>query len=723
MRITRLQVENVRRHSKLDLELARGLTVIRGPNESGKTTIQRAIELGLTRRVTSASADLEAIRTWGSSDEARPMVRIEFEQEEDDGVHAGVVEKTFRGAKGAVRMEYEGQTIEDPALADQVLAELTGVPTEAFFRSTASIRHHEVADLARDEAALRDRLQASISGADRGTSRARKKLDKALHELNTKGEKNPGRLKVAEAEVTRAGAAVETGEAALAQLERDRDRLSLARETRTEADAALTERRSLLEKARQAERLTAERDAARERFERYRTAVQVSDEIAQLHETHPARDPLPVLRTTIGRLRNVDMRMHELQAILSGEVEVKYELDTPQPRSWRPTAIVAILLIVAGIAAAAASQLAYLNPPNGLIIPLALVIIGSVLAILGRRQRISALGFRQQQQLREVEIDRRLRGRSQLEQELQQAELEMANQLSGLELPDMAAAEALLSAEEAHVAKIDVLSAQLEGLVGREPPDVLPGVRDAAALEIDQKTGALDALGPIAKEPRARERLEVEVKDAERAVESARDEEANARAKVEQNTVDAEEVAGQTERLAAWQEQLASLQRRARVYDLTLKAIDTAERATMRTATRYLEKHMVGDLARVTDGRYRRVRVDDATLGIEVFAPERGDWVDVSALSQGTLDLVYLAARIGLVRLVTGDRRPPLVMDDPFVTFDDDRARRALELLRTISAGFQVIYLTTSDRYDAAADVVRVLEGPTAADLEPAGAA
>ena len=39
-------------------------------------------------------------------------------------------------------------------------------------------------------------------------------------------------------------------------------------------------------------------------------------------------------------------------------------------------------------------------------------------------------------------------------------------------------------------------------------------LRDAAALEIEQKTSALEALGPIAKEPRARERLEVEVRDA-----------------------------------------------------------------------------------------------------------------------------------------------------------------------------------------------------------------
>jgi uncharacterized protein YhaN len=97
--------------------------------------------------------------------------------------------------------------------------------------------------------------------------------------------------------------------------------------------------------------------------------------------------------------------------------------------------------------------------------------------------------------------------------------------------------------------------------------------------------------------------------------------------------------------------------------------------------------------------------------------------VDVSSLSQGTLDTVYLAARIGLVRLVTGDRRPPLVLDDPFVTLDDDRAKRALELLREVSADFQVIYLTTSDRYDSAADAVQVLAGPfavTPADPAPA---
>ena len=59
---------------------------------------------------------------------------------------------------------------------------------------------------------------------------------------------------------------------------------------------------------------------------------------------------------------------------------------------------------------------------------------------------------------------------------------------------------------------------------------------------------------------------------------------------------------------------------------------------------------------------------------------------------------------------------PPLVFDDPFVTLDDTRATRALALLKRVAMDFQIIYLTTSDRYDDAADAVVELPGPTAVD-------
>jgi DNA repair exonuclease SbcCD ATPase subunit len=725
VRISRIHLRDVRQYRDREIELAPGLTVVRGPNEAGKTTIQRAIEIALTRRVTSANSDLDGLRSWRSREDARPEIRLDFVSEDEDGIRKGRLFKSFKGQRGTVELDLDGEKLTDPAAVDERLAELTGIPSEAFFRSTASVRHHEMAEVARDEAALRDRLQASISGADRGTSRARKKLDRALHELRTKGPKNPGRLKIAEDNVIAEAAAVEQGELALAQLERDRDTLASARERRTEADKGLAERRALLEKARHAERLFSEREAAQGRYERYRQAVQVRDELSVLADSHPSQNPLPVLRQAIERLRRLDTTIRELKASLAGEIEVHFEVP-PEP-TWRPIARASIVLALIGLLAGAIWFVGSLSQgvalPVQYELPVEIVYLAAALASVGMIVTLIAFWLRRSfeaamrlYRMRGDEIDRRLRGRSQLEEELKQAEMDTEQQLASLELPDVATGIDLLTREEEHVARIDRLAGQLEGLIGKEPPDALPALRDAAAADIEQKTAAIEGLGPIAKEPRARERLEVEVNDAERALDRARDDEANARARVEANQVDAEEVAAHAERLAAWRDETAILQRRHRVYETTLQAIDRAEQATMKTATRYLEGRMVRDIARATGGRYRQVRVDDKTLAIEVFSPEKRDWVDVSALSQGTLDLVYLAARIGLVRLVTGDRRPPLVFDDPFVTLDAERAARALALLKELTADFQVIYLTTSDRYDAVADAVVELPGPGAVD-------
>ena len=153
MRIRRLQVRDLRRYRELDIDLAPGVTVVRGPNEAGKTH-----DPARHRARPDPPGDEQRRRPRGAPAvgrrrrDARPWVAIEFEQEEEDGrLATGTLEKSFGGQKGTVDLEYDGQRVTDPTLADQVLAELTGIPTESFFRSTASVRHHELSDLARDE--------------------------------------------------------------------------------------------------------------------------------------------------------------------------------------------------------------------------------------------------------------------------------------------------------------------------------------------------------------------------------------------------------------------------------------------------------------------------------------------------------------------------------------------------------------------------------------------
>jgi len=153
-----------------------------------------------------------------------------------------------------------------------------------------------------------------------------------------------------------------------------------------------------------------------------------------------------------------------------------------------------------------------------------------------------------------------------------------------------------------------------------------------------------------------------------------------------------------------------------RIYEDVLATLNAAERGTMKKAARFLEGRMARDVERITNGRYRRLRVDEGTLTFSVHSPETGGWIDVRRLSQGTLDALYLCARLGIVRQVTSPAAPPLLLDDPFVTFDEERAMRALALLKDMARDLQVILITTSDRYDQLADHVVVLPEPSERD-------
>ena len=279
------------------------------------------------------------------------MVRLEFEQEEDDSVHAGFVEKAFRGAKGTVLLEYEGQSITDPAMADQVLAELTGIPTEAFFRSTASVRHHEVDDLARDEAALRDRLQASISwrrpGHEPGSQEARPGPLRAEHQGREEPRPPEDRRGGGHPD-GRSGRERRGGPGSAGARSRPPGSRPGAR-----AGGRRGPQRAALDCSRRPARRSASSQSARpprSASSATATAVQVSDEIATLHDTHPARDPLPVLRTTVGRLRDrghADPRA-EGDPVRRGRGQVRRRPARAAPGA-RPRSL-ALLLILAGIA-------------------------------------------------------------------------------------------------------------------------------------------------------------------------------------------------------------------------------------------------------------------------------------------------------------------------------------------------------------------------------------
>ena len=71
------------------------------------------------------------------------------------------------------------------------------------------------------------------------------------------------------------------------------------------------------------------------------------------------------------------------------------------------------------------------------------------------------------------------------------------------------------------------------------------------------------------------------------------------------------------------------------------------------------------------------------------------------AYSRGTRDLYDLAARLALVDSLYEGEKPFIILDDPFCSFDDQKTKEALKLLKSFANERQIIYFTCSASREA----------------------
>ncbi len=136
-------------------------------------------------------------------------------------------------------------------------------------------------------------------------------------------------------------------------------------------------------------------------------------------------------------------------------------------------------------------------------------------------------------------------------------------------------------------------------------------------------------------------------------------------------------------------------------YDAIALAMETLERANTTLQTRFspdLGRRTSEIFAALTGGRYESVTLDRT---LAAHAAQAGESVahDAQLLSCGAYDQLYLAVRLAICEMVLGkDGRVPLILDDALTNFDDERMRRALDLLTEAAKTRQVILFTCQSR-------------------------
>lgn len=152
-----------------------------------------------------------------------------------------------------------------------------------------------------------------------------------------------------------------------------------------------------------------------------------------------------------------------------------------------------------------------------------------------------------------------------------------------------------------------------------------------------------------------------------------------------------EEIAGLTQRKTELDKTGASLR-------LALEVLTEASQEIQVSFAPLLNSGMSRIIAEITGGRYQDLRADDA-LSLNAVSPEASQVRGVMALSGGTADQMYLALRLALSDLLSkGKESPPLLLDEVFSQYDDQRTAKTLEYLFKEYSDRQVILFTCKER-------------------------
>lgn len=149
--------------------------------------------------------------------------------------------------------------------------------------------------------------------------------------------------------------------------------------------------------------------------------------------------------------------------------------------------------------------------------------------------------------------------------------------------------------------------------------------------------------------------------------------------------------------LALVEENLAENARRAAAVRLALEALGQAVAEVQANLIPRIQDRAGSLFARLTGGRYTGLSLAGGPEMLTAAPLRGGAELPGRILSSGTADQMYLALRLALAEALQGPDPLPLILDDPFLTFDRPRLGHAFELLRELAVERQVILVTKDE--------------------------
>ena len=708
MKLRKLDLKNFKRFLDFQAQFSPGINVVKGPlNETGKSTLLEGIIVALFHNPKSTAKELEGYSSWGSSRQFRTS--LEFEEKEN----RYLLEKDFD--KETVRLICDNTREELDAFKEitQRIAELLGTKSDDLFLCSSCIRQSQVSEISSGKKQITESLEEVVMGGKESTFawQVVQKLDGKVADMKRGLDKlasNPGILASLRSKIHGASQRYSDVRAEVSRIEAKKIELVEVSKQLAEVKEQYENARALLEKNRQRkeieasiQRLTKDYDGVEKVFSNVKNLKEDSEKADKaLRAIEGFRDKQEVSDLR----RGLDVIQNGRATIEKDLVQREREFSEAKEKLRRRKSVVflgSVKSIATSTAVLAGGIVGTLIGPFYLV---GLVILGAALlavtmlwarpSLIRDKTNVSVIEGRIQDMKRAVsDIDRN-------EQEL--LAKGKCNTVAQFSEKD----------RDFHdwLDKKNAAEFQLKGVLGGKTiEDIEVRKLELARKLATEEARLTDDLKQTHLGPEEYTALERRVQNLEKRQGELEKQKSRCEIIIEQARFNMEDQIRLEEELEALQEALKHENKKVKIYGLASEFLSRARAEVLSSVEEALEKEIQKYLAIFTDDKYKQVKVDKETLGFWVYSDEKGGWAKPEELSGGAIDEFYLAFRLALAELIFGDKRPPLMLDDPFVNFDSVRLDKTLDFFKTLASDYQIIIFTLGDSYDKVADNVILL--------------
>lgn len=149
------------------------------------------------------------------------------------------------------------------------------------------------------------------------------------------------------------------------------------------------------------------------------------------------------------------------------------------------------------------------------------------------------------------------------------------------------------------------------------------------------------------------------------------------------------------EEYAELQEQQEELEEKNKCLQATKQLLEKAYEKMKNTITPKFTQNLSNMVQKISNGKYQKVSIhEDKGLIVEL---ENGEYIPASLLSIGTIDQLYLSLRLSMLDEIS-EEKMPIILDEAFAYFDDERLKNSLLFLEQKSEEHQIILFTCTKR-------------------------